>query len=279
MGTWPLEGPGASLAVYREVSEFAERWGVDSLWSASASLVLLVSLGSWDNVLDAAEGLAERSDAAGLVLNLVTVRSTQAHVLALRGRADEALPLADWAVGAARESSATDFIAAAFPIGALARCIGQQLGGARALLAELVEIPHVHEAPNYADALPEMIRTAVACEDLTLAKRLASRLEPVYPLNEHALCAARAILAEAKGDTDQASILYADAADRWEGFGMVPERAFALLGQGRCLLALERQPKAMIMSLRTAREIFDDLGATPAVVETDLLLQRAMTLT
>ena len=42
-----------------------------------------------------------------------------------------------------------------------------------------------------------------------------------------------------------AARLYAEAAERWQEFGNVPERAYALLGQGRCLVALgEREPQS-----------------------------------
>jgi hypothetical protein len=70
---------------------------------------------------------------------------------------------------------------------------------------------------------------------------------------------------------------YADAADRWERFGVVPEQAFALLGQGRCLVTLSRQTEAAPV-LRHAREIFGRLQATPALAETDALLQQATAL-
>src|SRR5207342_3570779 len=49
---------------------------------------------------------------------------------------------------------------------------------------------------------------------------------------------------------------YADAADRWERFGVVPEQAFALLGQGRCLLRLSRPTEAASV-LQRAHEIFE----------------------
>jgi hypothetical protein len=63
-------------------------------------------------------------------------------------------------------------------------------------------------------------------------------VEPRTPLAEHALTASRAQLTEAAGDHTQAASLYAEAAERWQEFGNVPERAYALLGQGRCLVAL-----------------------------------------
>ena len=42
------------------------------------------------------------------------------------------------------------------------------------------------------------------------------------------------------GDHADAAALYGEAAARWQQFGNVPEHAYALLGQGRCLLALDR---------------------------------------
>ena len=76
---------------------------------------------------------------------------------------------------------------------------------------------------------------------------------------------ARAQLAEAAGDHAEAVALYAEAAERWRKFGNVPERAYALLGQGRCLAALGN-PEAK-EPLREARELFASMGFTPAVAE------------
>ena len=119
-----------------------------------------------------------------------------------------------------------------------------------------------------------MLRTALAVGDPALAKRLADGLEARYPLDEHALCAARAQLAEHAGDHVDAATLYAEAAARWQEFGFVPERAYALLGQGRCLLALglpgAEQP------LRQARDLFAAMGYKPALAETEALLEQTV---
>ena len=55
-------------------------------------------------------------------------------------------------------------------------------------------------------------------------------------------------------------------------FTLVPERAYALLGQGRCLSALG-QPEAQ-EPLREARELFASMGYKPALAETAALLER-----
>ena len=71
-----------------------------------------------------------------------------------------------------------------------------------------------------------------------LATSLAAGVQPVTPYHQHALAASRAQLAETTGDHAEATGLYADAAERWQQFGNLPEQAYALLGHGRCLTAL-----------------------------------------
>jgi hypothetical protein len=122
-----------------------------------------------------------------------------------------------------------------------------------------------------------MLRTALATRDDALAQRLTEGIDARYPLNEHALCAARAQLAEHGGDHAKAETLYAEAAERWQTFGNVPERAYALLGHGRSLLALGN-PGAEV-PLTQARELFDSMGYKPALAESDQLLQQANALT
>ena len=101
-----------------------------------------------------------------------------------------------------------------------------------ALLAELEQAPGARETTYYARQLPGMSRTALAAGDPALAKRMAAGLESRYPLEEHALCATRAQLAEHADDHADAATLYAESAERWHEFGTVPERAYALLGPG-----------------------------------------------
>jgi hypothetical protein len=114
------------------------------------------------------------------------------------------------------------------------------------------------------------VRTAHALGQPELAARLVDGVQPVTPLFENALSACRAQLAEAAGDRAQAATLYAQAARRWQEFGNVPERAYALLGQGRCLTALGN-PEAEA-PLRESRDLFAAMGYKPALAETDELL-------
>jgi hypothetical protein len=74
------------------------------------------------------------------------------------------------------------------------------------------------------------------------------------------------------GNSAEAATLYADAARQWHEFGNVPERAYALLGQGRCLRALG-DPEAE-QPLTEAREMFASIGYKPALAETEALLSQ-----
>jgi hypothetical protein len=85
------------------------------------------------------------------------------------------------------------------------------------------------------------------------------------------------MVAEAKGETDRAADMFAEAAERWALMGVVPDRAFAHLGQGRSLLALGRPAQAEA-PLRQAHEVFTRLGAKPALAETEALLVRVTAL-
>ena len=67
---------------------------------------------------------------------------------------------------------------------------------------------------------------------------------------------------------------FAAAAARWHDFGVPYEEGHALLGQGRCLVALCRAPEAAA-PLAAAREIFARLGAKPALAEAEAVLAAA----
>ncbi len=193
-----------------------------------------------------------------------------------RGDAEQVAAELEWLEGAARESGEAQLIAAAFSVVARARLAHGHPDLAAALLDEREPVPHVRETTVYLLSAPELVRTAIACGRITLAQWLAEPVGPLFPLREHALCGARAALAEARAEHAEAAVLYVEAAERWQSFGEVPERGHALLGQGRCLLALGRPDAAA--ALREAREVFAGLGARRLVGETDAVLQPSLAL-
>jgi tetratricopeptide (TPR) repeat protein len=276
---WPFEGPLAALDVYRQGIGFDQARGLAALalWIEASSLDPLADIGELDEVLSEAGRLGERAETAGIVPSLITIRAVQARVLALRGEAGQAEAFLDWLEYAARETGAPEGLAEGLGSSAIARTALGQSDRAAALLNELSSNLQLRAHGSFAAWLAAMVRAAVLIGDPALAERLASGLEPRFPYAEHALVTTNAALSEARGDLEAAADGYADAADRWERFGVVPERAFALLGQGRCLIGFARPTDAAPV-LQRAREIFDALGAAPALAETDALLQQATAL-
>ena len=274
---WPIVGPAASVAAFREGIEFAGARGIAESAQIIRGEILdpLADLGSWDEVLESGTDLADHSEAGWTVPGLFDLRRAQVRVLVMRGDAAAALPLAKWAVGMIGRVSA-DRARIGLCLDALASNAIGDAPGARAALVQLGGDPRFWEFLQWPAYLPAVVRLAVALGELTLGERLSSH-ETTHPYRRHAQVAASAILAEGRGETEKAAGLYADAAERWERFGVVPERAFALLGQGRCLLALGRTGEAS-EPLRQAREIFAGLGAKPALAETEALLERTTAL-
>jgi hypothetical protein len=144
---------------------------------------------------------------------------------------------------------------------------------AAALLDEVGGLADSRDDTYYLASLPGLVRAALALGSAALASRLVDGVESGTPLAEHALRACHAALAEGAGDHTGAATLFADAAERWRAFGDVPESAYALLGQGRCLRALG--DPAADAPLLEARELFASMGFAPALAEVDDLLGRS----
>jgi len=248
-----------------------ERRGITevALQLRSGRPATLAALGQTEQALAEAGPLADRLQAAGDIA-FIESRTVQLWLHAERGTPQQA-PAHDELLTTARDmrlvtETTALFMAAAHRL--LARGEPEQ---ARALLHELDELQAVRSEFDYGLASP--VRLALALDDESLARRLTTGIEPVTPLSAHVLATAQAQLAEAAGDHVQAASLYADAADGWRKFGNVPERAYALLGQGRCLLALS--DAGAEVQLTEARDLFRSIGYEPALAETEKLLAHA----
>ena len=268
---YPLEGPARSLAAFDAALAFCEQRGLREAERVLATNRpgLLAELGHTDNALADAEALAAVLEASGQMADLVEVRGVELSVKLACGSTPERARV-EWLLETARGISHIDINTSGRAVAALALA-HEAPADARAVLAELDEIPGSERSPYFARHLASITRVALSVHDRPLADRLAQKLKPRYPLDEHALCAARAALAEHAGDYEEAAELYAEAASRWQEFGNVPERAYALLGQGRCRRALGR-PGAEDPLLE-ARELFASMGYEPMVVEADGLLR------
>jgi class 3 adenylate cyclase len=275
LARYPLQGPARSLAAFEEGIAFCEQRGLTERTVALEGNCpgLLVELGRAEEALEHTARLA--LDASGMTHLLTEIRAVELATRLARGEREGASAAADWLAETARAIGAADTVvyALATAASALAADAAQR---ACALLAELEHTPGTRETSYYSRQLPAMLRTALAAGDPELATRLADGLESRYPLEEHALCAARAQLAEHAGNHAEAATLYAEAAARWQQFGNVPEHAYALLGQGRCLLALG--DRAAEEPLRQAAELFGSMGYRPALAETEALMAQTTAL-
>jgi hypothetical protein len=270
IGTWQYEGPQRALVACLEGIDFCERRGIAELALGIASMrpTFLAEIGHTGQALAETGPLADRLEAAGDI-TFVESRAVQLRQLAERG-AHEGAPPVDAILAAVRESGAPQVCALAFT--AVAQLLRRQgrPQDANAVLAELTDVPGVRADHYYTSALAQNVRTALALQEPELAVGLTEGVSAGTPMSAHALIASRAQLAEAAGEHREAAALYAHAADGWRDFGNVPERAYALLGQGRCLRALDDAAAAQPLS--EARELFADMGYRPAVAEADALL-------
>jgi class 3 adenylate cyclase/tetratricopeptide (TPR) repeat protein len=266
---WQYEGPQAALDACLEGVEFTQRRGMteQALTMTAGRLTDLAELGQVEQALAEAASRADELQAAGNI-NFTEPRSLHLRLLAERGECDAAPPPYDL-VAAARDSQEPQVCAVAFAAVAQLLLAQDKRQEAQLLLVELDKLPGIRASPVYTGSLARLLRTALAL-DHSLGERLVDGVHPVTPLVDRALTACRAQLAEAAGDHAEAGALHADAADRWRTFGNVPERAYALLGHGRCLLALAHAGAEV--PLTEARDLFASMGYKPALAETEALL-------
>ena len=265
---WSYEGPRAALDVHRDAIAFCERRGIAdvALMNRADDPTILADLGQTEQALADAGPVAERLEATG-DMSWLSPRALQLRLLTETGGRQHA-PDYEPLLAAAREIGLPSFIALTFAAAVQLLVAEARREQAHALLRELDERVPGHG--ELVSQLPSLVRSTLALDDASLARRLSTGIEPLTPLDEHTLASAHAQLAEAAGDHADAAEGYADAAERWHQFGNVPERAYALLGRGRCLRALDNREAEE--PLRLAKELFTSMGYKPALAEVDALL-------
>jgi class 3 adenylate cyclase/tetratricopeptide (TPR) repeat protein len=273
--TWVFQGPAAALEVLEDAIAFSERRGMTEMVMQNRSGVpsFRAELGRVEEALAEAGPLADAIEANG-DMSWLSLRALQLRLLAETG-AHRLAPDPEPLLAAGRESGLPDTIADAVAASAqLHLALGRPEEG-RALLRELGRNPAARPALLYASVRPQLMRTALSLDEIELARRLVDGIEPRTPPELHALVSCRAQLAEAGGEQMEGAALYADAAGRWREFGDVPEYAYALLGRGRCLVALG--DAAAEAPLAEARDLFARMGYKPALAEAESLLADGLT--
>ena len=271
---WRIEGAGVRMRTLEEGLSFAQRHGIEEfVLSSSAEIVAaLVELGSYDEAMEQARDLAPRLEETGDIEDQLLVRSSVVAVLTRQGQLEAAQRQSGPAIARAREFESLQHLVPSLGRGAVLCLAAHDPVTAHALLEELAPIGR--STPQYASVLTDAVRTALGLGDLKLARRLPEGVPSKPLLWEAALLTAQALIAEHEARHTEARDGFAAAAQRWQRLEVPWERAQALLGQGRCLIAPGRSTEA-VEQLRSARGIFNLLGATPALAETDTLLERA----
>jgi class 3 adenylate cyclase/tetratricopeptide (TPR) repeat protein len=272
---YPIEGSEVALAAFDRAIAFSRTRGFrrQEVFCETNRAGVLLDSGLPDEALAVVARIAAEVEASGDIRTLLELRGVESIVAAERGRSADALADADWIAEAVVSSRAMSDCAWGHPAAAaLAHLRDGNSTRAVELLQIVEQLPTVKRSYWYGIQLPRMVRIALAADRTELARWLAADVSAPYALNRDALKSCEAALAEAGGEFGSAAPGYADAAAHWLEFGNVPERSYALLGQGRCLIALGHAGAEVPLS--EARDLFASMGYRPALAETEELLSR-----
>jgi class 3 adenylate cyclase/tetratricopeptide (TPR) repeat protein len=269
---WYMEGPAKALEIQRAGIRFGERRGVTGpvMWTKGESLWTLFDLGDWEDLLQTADELIAWDRARGGSYFGVMALTYKAGVLLWRGRVSEAAILEEEFLPRARDIADPQILVPALTVGA---SIEQRRGNSAEALRLIQDTEETTgEIPRFrAQVVADAVRVAVSLDRIDLAGTLIEGSASDTRRDQHSVLTARAVVAEARGELQEAQTLYSEVARRWEEFGHLLERGLALLAAGRCLPELKRSPETEA-PLKEARDIFVGLGAAPLVQETDALL-------
>ena len=266
-----LDGPAACIGDFEHGVAFSRERGLIQLGTLmEVNLVeTLAETGRVDEALERTTRLAVEAGATGNALAQQQATMTQAIILTARGDASFALDNAHVLLGAG--SNLDQFVTGTATV-ASALLLAGRLEEAHARLTALDASPDSRGNSNYPTVLPGIVRTALAVGDPGLAQKLTERVEVEYALQTNAITAARAQILEHAARHAEAAELYAAAAEQWEELGAVPEQAHALLGLGRCLLALDDADAGT--PLLQAADLFRGMSYWPALAEAESLTAR-----
>jgi tetratricopeptide (TPR) repeat protein len=250
---WLLVRPRDGLETKLEGIAFAARRGAESWWIEAETLWMNFDLGEWDALVAKADELLAQDRTTSSSQLPAMVLPFRALVLALRGRAREVATTPEQFLPLARRIHDPQVLVPALAVAAILADANGEHADAHALIAELEQT--TRPTPDWARLLyaVPLLRICVGLDELELGERLLDRPDARGARLEHALVAGRAVSAEARGRTDEAAELYADAVRRWNEYEFPFEEAHALLGCSRCTGDDD--------SLRRAQEIFRRLGA------------------
>jgi class 3 adenylate cyclase/tetratricopeptide (TPR) repeat protein len=254
-----MDGPAIALPQYEEGIAIADRRGVvvQGQWTRAGSLASLFELGRWDDVerrcrelLDAAPGLLDATVASA-------ARTMLTRVQLLRGMPPESR-LAEELIELARPIGELQAMSPALIAAALISWALRDREAVGRYLEEFAEITRDAAREWRLSQLAEVVRLAIDSGRLDLAAELVAEDDTHATLRGSVnLVSARAEVAEARGEAEEAASGYDEAVRRWNAYGNPWEEAFALLGRARCA----RDAASVTADVTRAHALFASLGA------------------
>ena len=233
----PFEPLSTSRELIQASLAFARRRGLvhHEMWSRAATTLLLYELGEWDELIRERDELLTWDRNQGGTQIEVMVLTSAAPALAQRGAMDEAERCIAIILPRAREIGDPQALGPALHVGAFVHALCGKLEDAAALVVDFER--STRKQPNWrADGLCDCLRVCIVTRELDLAESLLDGARRAIPnlATRASLVTASAMLAEARGQRKEAAAQYRDAVAGWAEWGSVVERAYALLGLGRC---------------------------------------------
>ena len=141
------------------------------------------------------------------------------------------------------------------------------------LLVEHFETRNVTKHPPSIGNMPLLARTAAAVGETQRAAEFVSQVYPRFGFEyiDTLAEAARAVLAHADGDYERAADLASSVVEPLAEAMAFPERGHALQLLGQAKIALG-DPSGLD-AVRSARDVFAELGMRPALAEVEALLE------
>jgi class 3 adenylate cyclase/tetratricopeptide (TPR) repeat protein len=271
---WALidESPPSVLELAEEALTFVRARGLGEGEARIRTYRLrpLFQLGRWQEVLEEADRLAGWAEPREDRFVTLYASYPKAQVLVATGGLDEAGALATALGDEAKAAGMFDVFP--LPLGAWHQACGRAPEATLELEAFIER--QEQTSGRLGEFLCDAARQAAALGRLDLLARCGRLAKGDFASDDHRRSTFQGIAALAEDRHDDGVDAFGRAARGWEAFGNPYEQAHALLGLGRCLLAL-RRPNDAATPLQQARTLFASLCAAPALAEVDALLEEA----
>ena len=255
------EGSSKGLQLNDRSIDICDRRGIQGqgMWARAESMWLLYDAGRWDDLLERTSTMLPWAEEHGDAIVGSIGLSYQARVLTHRGQDGAGEDLLERAIPVARQIGDLQVQA---PVYVAAAVVEQARGNGRAALDHIRTFDEATAGgpTEYRELQsPEIIRVCLRNNDVELAEKIVGDRPVFVARTKNAVLTGRALLAEARGNGDDALALFQEAAAAWQTYGGPFERAHALAGAGRCLAGLGRDEEATRTNVE-ARALFTALG-------------------